>query len=304
MKRKKGFLYYIKRDYMLYLFLLPALVYYIVFRYGPMFGVVIAFKDYNIFQGIFASKWVGLDVFRRIFQEEFFWLSVTNTIVLNLLVLAVTFPASIIISLMLNEVNGRLFKRTSQSILYLPYFVSWVTIAGIVTNMFSVNNGSINNILVKLGQNPIPFLIENRWWIFVYVLANAWKDVGWGTIIYLAALAGVDVALYEAAYIDGATKLQRIWHITLPCIRSTMIIMFILSISRMMFIGLDAPLLLQNSKVIGVSEVLSTYVYKMGLQRVQYSFATAVGLFQSVINIILLTIADRFAKLMGEDGIF
>jgi putative aldouronate transport system permease protein len=304
MNKRKGFLYYIKRDYILYLFLLPALVYFIIFRYGPMFGIVIAFKDYNMFQGIFASKWVGFDVFRRIFNEEFFWLSVKNTIVLNLLVLAVTFPASIIISLMLNEVNSRFFKRTSQSILYLPYFISWVTIAGIVTNMFSVNNGSINNLLVKMGQNPIPFLIENGWWIFVYVLSNAWKDVGWGTIIYLAALAGVDETLYEAAYIDGATKLQRIWHITLPCISSTMVVMLILSISRMMYIGLDAPILLQNSKVIDVSEVLSTYVYKMGLQRVQYSFATAVGLFQSVINIILLTIADRFAKAINQEGIF
>ena len=304
MNKKKGFLHHIKRDYILYLFLLPALVYYIMFRYGPMFGVVIAFKDYNIFQGIFASKWVGLDVFGRIFREEFFWLSVTNTIILNLLVLAVTFPTSIIIALMLNEVNSKLFKRTSQSILYLPYFVSWVTIAGIVVNMFSVNNGSINNLLMKMGQNPVPFLIENGWWIFVYVLANVWKDVGWGTIIYLAALAAVDETLYEAAYIDGATKLQRIWHITLPCIRSTMIIMLILSISRMMFIGLDAPILLQNNKVIDVSEVLSTYVYKMGLQRVQYSFATAVGLFQSVINIILLTMADRFAKAINQEGIF
>jgi putative aldouronate transport system permease protein len=304
MGRKKGVRYYLKRDYILYLLLLPALAYFLIFRYGPMFGIVIAFKDYNIFQGIFASKWVGLDVFRRIFKEEFFWLSVKNTVILNLLVLITTFPASIIISLMLNEITNKFFKRTSQSILYLPYFVSWVTIAGIVTNLFSLNNGSINYILTKLGRHPLPFLIDSYWWIIVYVLANVWKDVGWGTIIYLAALAGVDETLYEAAYIDGATKLQRIWHITLPCIRTTMLVMFILALSRMMYIGLDAPLLLQNSKVIDVSEVLSTYVYKMGLQRVQYSFATAVGLFQSVINIILLTLANKFAKALGEEGIF
>ncbi len=304
MGQKKGVFFYLHRDYILYLFLLPAILYFAIFRYGPMAGIVIAFKDYNIFQGIIASKWVGLEVFRRIFQEEFFWLSVKNTVILNLLVLAVTFPASIILSLMLNEINSKFFKKTSQSILYLPYFISWVTIAGIVTNMFSLNNGSINNLFIRMGQDPIPFLIENRWWIFVYVLANVWKDVGWGTIVYLAALAGVDEALYEAAYIDGATKLQRIWYITLPGIRSTMLVMFILSISRMMYIGLDAPLLLQNSKIIDVSEVLSTYVYKMGLQRVQYSFATAVGLFQSAINIVLLMLANLLAKALGEEGVF
>lgn len=303
-KKKRGWVYSIKRDYLLYLLMVPAILYFIIFRYGPMFGIVIAFKDYNMFKGIFASEWVGLEVFKQIFKEDFFWLSVRNTLFLNLLVLVVTFPASVMLSIGLNEVKNRFFKRASQSLLYLPYFVSWVTIAGIMTNLFSINNGAINNMIKNTGSDPIPFLIDNAWWIFVYVFANAWKNIGWGTIIYLAALSGVDESLYEAAKIDGAGRIKCIWYIALPGIRSTMVIMFILSISRMMFIGLDAPLLLQNSKVIEVSEVLSTYVYKMGLQRVQYSFATAVGLFQSVINILLLTLANMFAKSIGEDGIF
>ncbi|WP_069998550.1 ABC transporter permease [Cellulosilyticum sp. I15G10I2] len=302
-RKKKSIWFYIKRDILLYLLLVPALIYFTIFRYGPMGGLVIAFKNYNMFEGIWGSEWVGLEVFKKIFQEDFFWLAVKNTVLLNLIVLAVKFPLSIFLSLLLNEVTSKTFKKTAQSILYLPYFVSWVTIAGIVTNLFSMNNGAVNNMIKGAGGEPIQFLLEHGWWITVYVFANTWKDVGWGTIIYMAALSGVDESLYEAAKIDGAGRIKCIWYIALPSIKSTMVVMFILSISQMMHIGLDAPLLLQNSKVIEVGEVLSTYVYKMGLQRVQYSFATAVGLFQSVINITLLLMANAFAKLLGEDGV-
>lgn len=281
------------------------LVFLILFRYLPMYGIVIAFKDYNIFKGIADSEWVGLEVFRRTFDEPYFWLSIRNTLLLNVLTLGMSFPLTVMLSLMLNEVRFGAFKRITQSLLYLPHFVSWVVVVGIVLNIFSVRNGSVNNILLGLGlEKPIPFLIDNGWWIFTYVVCNVWKDIGWGTIIYLAALSGVDESLYEAAYIDGATKLQRILHITIPAIRATVVIMFILSISKMMSIGLDAPLLLGNTKVGNVSEVISTYVYKMGLQNVQYSFATAVGLFQSVINVILLGGGQLLAKSMGEDGLF
>ena len=301
---KKGILHYIRRDCLLYILLIPALIYFLIFRYGPMVGIIIAFKNYNIFKGIFASEWVGMDVFRKVFNEAFFWTAMKNTVFLNLLVLFVKFPLSILLAILLNETRSKNFKRTSQSLLYLPYFVSWVTIAGIVTNLFSITNGTVNNVIRGVGGSPIAFLSDNGWWTFVYVLANTWKDVGWGTIIYLASLSSVDESLYEAAKIDGANRLRCIWHIALPGIRSTMVVMLILSISQMMYIGLDAPLLLQNSKVLDVGEVLSTYVYKMGLQRVQYSFATAVGLFQSVVNIMLLLLANLFAKLIGEDGIF
>ena len=300
---RKGFFHYLKKDYILYLLCVPAIIYYLIFRYAPLYGITIAFKDYNIFQGIMKSKWVGMEIFKQVFSEPFFFNALRNTIILNLLTLLFMFPLTIIVSLMLNEVFSIKFKRLAQSLLYLPHFVSWVVIVGLVFNMFSVKNGSVNKIINRVGFDSIPFLIENGWWIFTYVFSQIWKSLGWGTIIYLAALSGVNESLYDAAHIDGANKLQRIWHVTLPSISSTITIMFILSISRLTSIGLDAPLLLQNPKVIDVAEVISTYVYKVGLQDVRYSYATAVGLFQSVVGILLLLIANFIAKKLGEEGI-
>jgi len=207
------------------------------------------------------------------------------------------------VSLMLNEVRSTHFKKLSQSFLYLPHFISWVVVAGIATNLFNQTDGSINNVITHLGFNAIPFLNDESWWIFTYVISNVWKEIGWGTIIYLAAMTGIDESLYEAAYIDSATKLQRIFYITIPMIKSVIIVMLILSISKMMSIGLDAPLLLGNTKVMKVSEVLSTYIYRLGIVKAQYSLSTVIGLFQSVVNIIILIFADRFAKAIGEDGI-
>ncbi len=301
--KKKPSWFYLKRDRWLYFMIIPVIVYYFIFKYIPMYGVSIAFKNFNMFTGITGSEWVGLDVFGKVFKEPLFWSSVKNTLVLNISILLIEFPMTIILSLMLNEIISLKFKKFAQSILYLPHFVSWVVVAGIVTNLFSANGGTINNMLNAIGIQTIPFLSNEKWWIFTYVAANIWKEIGWGTIIYLAALTGVDENLYEAAYIDGATKLQRLWYITLPSIKPVIITMLILSLSRMMNIGLDAPLLLGNQKVAAVSEVLSTYVYKIGLTKAQYSMATAVGLFQSVINIIMLLLVDRIAKIMGEDGL-
>ncbi|HEY8422441.1 MAG TPA: ABC transporter permease subunit [Thermoclostridium sp.] len=287
----------------LYLMLIPVLAYYVIFKYIPMYGVTIAFKNYNIFRGVFGSPWCGLDVFRKIFASENFWRSIKNTLVLNFSTLIAYFPLTIILSLMLNEVTHAGFKKLAQSILYLPHFVSWVVVAGIATNLFTQQGGTINQILKSLGADPIPFLSDNRWWIFTYVVCNVWKEVGWGTIIYLAALSGVDETLYEAAYLDGATKFQRLIYITLPSIKSVVVVMLILQLSKMMTIGLDAPLLLGNDKVMSVSQVISTYVYRLGIENAKFSEATAIGLFQSVVNIIILLAADKFAKMIGEDGI-
>lgn len=287
----------------IYLMLVPVLAYYIVFKYAPMYGIVMAFQDYNVFKGIFDSEWVGLEVFARIFQNANFWSSVKNTLILNLLTLAVNFPLTIIVALMLNEVMGMRFKKVAQSILYLPHFVSWVVVAGIATNMFAQRDGTINILLNSLGIPSVPFLSSNGWWIFTYVACNVWKEIGWGTIIYLAALTNVDETLYEAAYLDGATKFQRLIYVTLPSIKSVVVTMLILQVSKMMTIGLDAPLLLGNDKVSGVAEVISTYVYRLGIVSAKYSDSTAIGLFQSVINIIILVAADRFAKAIGEEGI-
>ena len=287
----------------IYLMLLPVIVYFAVFRYAPMYGVTIAFKDYNIFKGVFESPWVGLDVFQKIFANKNFWSAIKNTFALNFITLGVSFPLTIIVSLMLNELGNAKFKKITQSIFYLPHFVSWVVVAGIASNLFALQDGAVNMLLQRIGLEKIPFLSSNGWWIFTYVVCHVWKEIGWGTIIYLAALTGVDESLYEAAYLDGATKFQRLIYITLPSIKSVIVTMLILSLSKMMSIGLDAPLLLGNSKVMGVSEVISTYTYRIGIQKALYSESTAIGLFQSVVNIIILVAADRFAKLIGEEGI-
>lgn len=286
-----------------YLMLLPVIIYFVVFKYIPMYGIVIAFKDYNVFKGITGSPWVGLKIFQKIFANKNFWNSIRNTFSLNLLTLAVSFPLTIMVSLMINEVMHTRLKKIVQSILYLPHFISWVVVASIVVNLFSQNGGTINLMLNQMGINSVPFLSDKYWWIFTYVISNVWKEIGWGTIIYLAALTGVDETLYEASYLDGATKFQRLIYITLPSIKSVIVVMLILQISKMMTIGLDAPLLLGNKKVMDVSEVISTYTYRLGIEQAKYSESTAIGLFQSLVNIIILFAADRFAKAIGEEGI-
>ncbi len=286
-----------------YLMLLPVIIYFVVFKYIPMYGIVIAFKDYNVFKGITGSPWVGFKIFQKIFANKNFWNSIRNTFSLNLLTLAVSFPLTIMVSLMINEVMHTRLKKIVQSILYLPHFISWVVVASIVVNLFSQNGGTINLMLNQLGINSVPFLSDKHWWIFTYVISNVWKEIGWGTIIYLAALTGVDETLYEASYLDGATKFQRLIYITLPSIKSVIVVMLILQISKMMTIGLDAPLLLGNKKVMDVSEVISTYTYSLGIEQAKYSESTAIGLFQSLVNIIILFAADRFAKAIGEEGI-
>jgi putative aldouronate transport system permease protein len=268
-----------------------------------MYGITIAFKNYNIFKGIIDSPWCGFAIFEKIFKSKTLWNAIRNTLVLNFVTLAASFPLTIIVSLMLNEIRAARFKKVTQSILYLPHFVSWVVVAGIATNLFSLRGGSINNILNNIGLESVPFLSENGWWIFTYMICNVWKEIGWGTIIYLAALTSVDESLYEAAYLDGSSKFQRLVYITLPLIRPYIVTMLILQISRLMSIGLDAPLLLGNDKVATVSEVISTYVYRLGIENAKYSESTAIGLFQSVVNIIILLAADKFAKITTEEGI-
>ncbi len=287
----------------LYLMLLPVIAYFVIFKYVPMYGVIISFQDYNIFKGVMGSRFVGLDVFKKVFSNSNFWMSIKNTLVLNLLTLCVNFPLTIAISLMLNEIRHMKFKKVTQSVLYLPHFISWVVVAGIATNLFTQNGGTVNNILEAVGVGSKPFMSEPKWWMCMYVICNVWKEVGWGTIIYLAALTGVDESLYEAAYLDGATRFKRIIYVTLPMIRSTIITMLLLNISKMMSIGLDAPLLLGNDAVMKVSEVISSYVYRLGIVRADYAQSTAIGLFQSVVNIFILILFDRFAKWIGEEGI-
>ncbi|MCL6591406.1 MAG: ABC transporter permease subunit [Firmicutes bacterium] len=295
---------YFRNNYQYYLILLPPLLFYLIFKYLPMYGLLIAFQDYNFMLGVFHSPWVGLDVFKEVFRDQTFWNAFLNTIRLNLLLLLIGFPIPIIFTLFLNEISGKGFKRTIQTISYLPHFISWVIIYGIILAFVTPQTGLINLLLKSLGLQEINFLFHKGWWLFIYVFSFVWKEMGWSAIIYLAALSAIDPQLYEAAAIDGAGRFKCMWHITLPGIKNTIIIMLILNIGKMMTIGFDQPFNLQNVMVSDVATVLSTYIYDMGLIRARFSFTAAVGLFQSVINFGLLLGADRFAKMMGEEGIF
>jgi putative aldouronate transport system permease protein len=295
---------YFRNNYQYYLILLPPLLFYLIFKYLPMYGLLISFQDYNFMLGVFHSPWVGLDVFKEVFRDSTFWNAFLNTIWLNLLLLLIGFPIPIIFTLFLNEIAGKGFKRTIQSISYLPHFISWVIIYGIILAFVSPQTGLINLLLKSLGMQEINFLFHKGWWVFIYVFSFIWKEMGWSAIIYLAALTAVDPQLYEAAVIDGAGRFKCMWHITLPGIKSTIIIMLLLNIGKMMTISFDQPFNLENVMVKDVSTVLSTYIYDMGLIRARFSFTAAVGLFQSVINFGLLLGADRIAKLLGEEGLF
>ena len=302
--KKKSFLYYLKRDKYLYLLLVLPIIYYAVFRYAPMYGVTIAFKDYNIFAGITKSDWIGLDVFRDIFQMKEFYRTVRNTFLLNFLDLLFGFPFPIILALALNEVRIKWFRKVSQSILYVPYFLSWIVIGGIVYQMFATNTGMFNNVLKLIGVAPIPFLTDGKNWLVLYTLVGIWQSAGWGMIIYMAAITGINSELYDAVKVDGANRLQAIIHVTIPGIKPTIVTMLIMSIGRLASIGFDRPFVMGNSLVLDYSDVISTFVYRIGIQSAKYNVAAAVGLFQSVINIALLLSADRITKKINDQGIF
>ncbi len=293
----------VKNDYMLYLMLLLPITFFIIFKYVPMTNIVIAFKNYNIFQGVWDSPWVGLDIFKQVFTMDSFYRALRNTIVLNFFDLIVGFPAPIILAILLNEICFKRFKKITQTVIYMPHFLSWIIISGIAMQIFAPNTGLINLIFRQFGITAIPFLNENTHWIISYVLIGVWQSVGWNTIIYLAAITGVNMELYEAAVADGANRFQKIWHVTLPSIRPTIVTLLILNLGRILSIGFDRPYALGNYFVSDVADVISTFVYRVGLRSQQYSLATAVGLFQSLVCIVFLVIANFVAERFGEEGI-
>jgi putative aldouronate transport system permease protein len=294
----------VKRDAHLYLLLFFPMVYYIIFKYIPMYGITIAFKDYNLFQGIIKSPWVGMAVFKEIWSMPEFFRAVRNTLMLNLLDLIFSFPAPIILALLLNEIRINWFKRTAQTIFYLPYFLSWVIIGGIATQLLSPVTGLVNIAVKSIGLPAIPFLTQKSYWVFSYLGIGVWQSAGWGTIIYLAAIAGINNELYEAAQVDGAGRFRQIWHITLPGLKPTIIILLILNLGRLMLSAFDRPYVIGNTYVRDLSDVISTFVYRVGIQSMRYSLATAVGLFQSVVGMILLVISNYIANKSGEQGIW
>lgn len=292
MKLLKG----LRLHYQLYLLFLPTLIYFILFQYVPMYGVQIAFKDFMATRGITGSDWVGFEHFERFFQSFQFWTLIQNTAGLSLYGLAVGFPIPIVLALLLNQLSRQRFKRFVQTVTYAPHFVSTVVIVGMLTIFLSTSSGLINHLIVALGGEPIFFLGSPEWFKTLHVLSGVWQGAGWGAIIYLAALAGVDPGLHEAAIIDGASKLQRIRYIDIPSIMPTIIIVLILQFGSIMSVGFEKTFLMQNALNLDSSEVISTYVYKTGLQGAQYSFSAAVGLFDSVVNFILLIGVNRMAR--------
>jgi len=306
-KSKPNFMFYFKRDWLLYLMLFIPFLFVFIFKYVPMLGLIIAFKDYDPvsggFLGILQSKWIGIDVFKEIFKMKDFYKVVRNTLLLNILDLVTGFPAPIILAIFLNELRMQRFKKISQTILYLPHFLSWVIISGIMYQLLSPNSGLVNILIMQAGGQPIPFVSEKWHWLLTYNIVGIWQSAGWGTIIYLAAITGINTELYEAATVDGAGRIKKIWHITLPGIRSTIIVMLIMNLGKIMGISFERAYAMGNSMVMDFGDVIATFVYRVGLQSVRYNVATAVGLFQSVIGLLLVVFTDFIAKRSGEQGI-
>jgi putative aldouronate transport system permease protein len=306
-KGKKGLLYYIKKDKFIYLLILPALLYYFLFKYVPMFGIIIAFKEYKPFfgiEGIFTSPWVGLRHFQRFFTSRFSFQLIGNTFLISFYKLLWGFPAPILLALMLNEVQQRHFKRVVQTISYLPHFLSMVIVASLIRNITSVDGGLINLILRNLGMKPVLFLGSIKHFRSVLVISDVWQGVGWGSIVYLAAMAGIDQELYEAAIVDGAGWLRKIWYITLPGIFPVMSILLIFRVGDLTNAGFEQILLLYSPIVYSVSDIVGTYVYRTGLVNMNYSFAAAVDLFNSIVSVVLVLLANYGAKKMGQEGIW
>lgn len=303
LKKKQGFGYYLQRDWQLYLLVMLPLAFVIVFKYLPMTGLVIAFKDYKIARGFWGSDWAGMEVFQELFAKADFIKAVRNTLLLNVLDLCFSFTMPIVLALLLNEVKSIRFKRINQTILYLPHFLSWVIIGAIAYQLLSEGGGVVNNLIELMGGTRIPFLQEDNNWLISYLAIGVWQSMGWGTIIYLAAMSGINPEMYEAATVDGAGRWRKVWNITLPSIRATIVTLLIMALGKVMDGSFERIYALQNKATTEFTTTIPVLVYRWGIESGNFSRATAIGLFQSVIGIILVISADRVAKKLGEDGI-
>jgi putative aldouronate transport system permease protein len=288
----------------LYLITAPGILYYLIFKYIPLGASFIAFKDYNIFKGVFGSPWVGLEHFERMFSQPDFLRILKNTFILGIMDICIAFPAPIVIALLLNEVRIALYKRIVQTVIYMPHFLSWVIIGGIAFGILSPSTGFVNMIIKAFGFEPIYFLAENSMIRGVLVTSGIWKEVGWGTIIYLAALAGVNPDLYEAAEIDGASRWQQTLAITIPSILPTITILFLLKIGEFLDYGFERVWVMINPLTYENGEILDTYIYRAGLLQQEYSFTTAVGLFKSVVGLTLLLVANKLSRKATGESLF
>ena len=294
----------LKKSRWLYLMFLPVLLYYAIFKYAPMFGIVIAFKDYNAFIGVTDSPWVGLKHFRNFFNSIYAGRLIRNTFLISFYGLIFGFPAPILLAILMNELKDGFFKKSVQTISYLPHFVSTVIICGMYANFLSPSTGLINNIIEILGGTRTYFLNDPQYFRRLYILMGIWQGVGWGSIIYLAALTNIDVELYEACVIDGGGRIMQTLHITLPGIAPTIVIMLIMRIGNLLSVGSESILLLYVPATYETADVISTYVYRRGLVEADYSFSTAVGLFNSLVALVLITMANTISKRVGETSLW
>ncbi len=300
---KKQRIHAIKRSKWLYLLMVLPVLYYAVFCYGPMYGILIAFKDYKIAKGVWGSKWVGFKWFEKFLTDPYFWKLVRNTLLLNIYGLVWGFPIPIILALMLNEVRHSGYKRIVQTVSYLPHFLSTVVVCGMVVNFLSLD-GVVNQILAAFGHEKIQFLMLPEWFRTIFTVSGIWQTCGWNSIVYLSALTSVDTQLIEAAEIDGANRFQRIWHVSLPGILPTISIMLIMQLGRLMTLGYEKILLLYNGSTYETADVIATYVYRRGIVGADYSYSTAVGLFQSVVSLILLVASNKISKKLSETALW
>lgn len=302
-KRKSIFYGYWKYKHLTLLFV-PAVIYYIVFHYVPLYGIQIAFKDYLFLKGVWGSKWVGLEYFKELLTLGSFWEVFRNTIIISFYKFIFGFPAPIIFAILLNEIRQIKFKKFVQTVSYLPHFLSWVILGGLFIQFLSPSSGPVNMLLKSLGIAPIYFLANPNWFRSVLVTTSVWKGIGWGSIIYLAALSGVNPEVYEAATIDGANRFQRIIHITLPEITPVITIMLIFALGGLINDDFDQVFNLYNDAVLSTGDVISTYTYRVGLIKMQYSFSTAVGLFKNIISFTLVMLTNSLAKKINDYGIW
>lgn len=290
----------IKRDKALLLIVLPVVIHYLIFVYYPMYGNVIAFKDYSPVLGIAGSEWAGLKYFKRFFESPYFGRVIRNTLQISIYSLLWSFPVPIVFALMANELKQGIFKRVVQAVSYIPYFISTVIVCGMVISFLSPTDGIVNNVIKLFGGEPINFMMEPDWFRTVFIASGIWQGFGWQSIIYLAALVGINPELYEAATVDGASRLQKVIHVSIPCIMPTIIITFILQLGQLMSIGHEKLILLYNPITLDVADVVSTYVYRTGLVDGNYSLGSAVGLFNAVINLMLVILANRLSRKLSS----
>lgn len=294
----------VRGDYQLYILLIPALAYYIIFHYLPMYGIQMAFMDFNPIRGFANSKWVGFKNFTKYFNGPYFWPTLKNTLTLSLYSLLASTPLAIIFALILNNIPALRFKKTVQMVTYAPHFISVVVLVGMLKLFLSPNFGVVNNVLGKMGLERINFMQKSQYFPHLYVWSGIWQGLGWSSIIYIAALSGISPEMHEAAVVDGATKLQRIWHIDLPGIMPTIVTLLILSAGRVLSVGFEKVYLMQNNVNATVSEVISTYAYKVGLVQAKYSFSATVSLFNSVINLFFLLVVNYISRKLTDSSLF